>query len=79
MGDQLHVSVDPDIAFLINQVTYHVPAIQLSPSEWIVVAPDIAGDDIGVGELVQDDAKGTDIVCRSEIGIVNQLYAIVID
>ena len=48
-------------------------------AEGVVRAPDVAGDDVGVGEALRDQGEGVKIVLNGIVAVHDQLHAVFVD
>ena len=71
-GDQFHLPVDPDGTVIVHQVADHVPGIEFAGAVGILVAPDVAGDDVGVGEMPQRPFQGMEVVLCGVLRVDDQ-------
>ena len=78
-GKKLQLPADPDGSRGILPVGDHVPGIQLPWTEWIFPAPDIAGDDVGIGQMLRRQRQRMQIILSCVVTAHNQLHAEVVN
>ena len=75
-GHQLPLAADTDTAVVVGPVRDHVPGVELLPGKGVAAAPAVAGDHIGVCQVLPGQVQGVEVVLRRVFGVDDQLHAV---
>ena len=67
--------VDAQRAARVGAVGHHIPRVELRPAEGILRKPQVAGENVGVLQIIRRAAERVEVVFRGVVGRDEELHA----